>query len=349
LKPRNTPVKAKPELNKSSEIEKPRRFSKQISKNDLNISNIDKSGIKSKKELDSSNIGIRTNKSTTNLKKDRLVTPTRSRQMTDDKMIKKDNSFINSKMIIKRDPSKSIFKTRANEEFFNQNQGSDGVNLVLKPKDRDDSCEQEDDHSSNRRVKEDKYYTDIVITPIDRFKNEKESHRSDVIVQETERINETKQKYNRPIQEDVKPNERSSVSTKYQYNEIKDEYKEQTNKQLFDKHNEAPKKIEVQIGNKEIVKSEQHIKEPSVSELLKQMKLMSDRQLLLIDSIDKIQENTKEQFDFMNTRIKKLENTVSYLVNFIQNVKKENSDEINNPTSGRNVFETIMLELKVIH
>jgi hypothetical protein len=377
-KPKTTPIKAKQaELNKSNEVEKPRRFSKKVSKNDLNISGIEKSYIKHKKnDLDTSNVertGVRINKSTTNLQKQRSVTPSRAKHLTEDKIAnKKDNSFINSKMVIKRDPSHSIFKTRANDKFFKQNQSSDGVNLVLKSKEEYELDAEDREEVTERIEANDEFNSnDIeIITPVDRYKHDKESHRVEEILsnreEEThnndrERI-ETKHVYNKPtIYEEVQPvtyspsNHENNVNTKYKYGGGSDKT-EITNKQTFDKHIDAPRRdFDVQILAKERVvnrPAEQTFgkKEPDISELLKQMKMMSDKQLLLIDSIEKIQDNTKEQFDFMSNRINKLENTVSYLVNYIQNIKKDSSTgdiESCGAKSNRNVFDLILSELKV--
>ena len=47
---------------------------------------------------------------------------------------KEDNTFVNSKMVIKRDPEHSIFKTPANQEFFSSASKDEEIQIVFKEK-----------------------------------------------------------------------------------------------------------------------------------------------------------------------------------------------------------------------
>jgi hypothetical protein len=60
-----------------------------------------------------------------------------------------------------------------------------------------------------------------------------------------------------------------------------------------------------------------------LEDVLKQMKFLSDKQLFLIDSIEKIQEHSKKENEALQGRITHLEGQVDYLMDFIKNIKPQ--------------------------
>ena len=67
---------------------------------------------------------------------------------------KEDNTFVNSKMIINRDPEHSIFKTPANQEFFSNASKDEEIQIVFKEKKENILVEENLTEKSNQMMEE---------------------------------------------------------------------------------------------------------------------------------------------------------------------------------------------------
>jgi hypothetical protein len=245
------------------------------------------------------------------------------------------------------------------------------------PRDEDDENVKEEEDNEVGTM-------NYVVTPLDRFKKTQE-HNDHKEVREVDKIvinenmniiNETKSIYTRQTEKYEQAHvieNNNRISDKHRddkYSDIKTNYtyerSEIKNKQIFDNKQESARRQHNDSYNSNMMTmkdinvrkpdspKQPKRDQPDVSEILKQMKYMSDKQLILIDSIDKIQQNTKDQFDFMNNRINKLENTVNQLVSYIQNIRKDTNTkqpeiaELDIAKSSRSVFDAILQEIKVI-
>lgn len=254
---------------------------------------------------------------------------------------KEDNSFINEKMVIKPDPKHSIFKTNRNKEFFNKAKQQPDI-LVVDKKVNHYSEMQNNINSNKDEVENENDYNEV---------NE---------VNENEEVSHTIDEYNANKEEDNEYNKKklnnNNNETNYLgNNEEKNEYKqeepnqhntlEQTFKNKTAKFNDEPIIKNEQI-EKEKPKQQSPIKSsnnPSSNEtmlinsLLSQMNSLSSKQLLLIDTIELIQQETQTQFDALNNKISTLESTVDSLANQLTIIKsspppqrsKPNQNDIN--------------------
>lgn len=97
------------------------------SKNELttNIKNSDENELKAQKSFPNKNIRDKS--------RDKLSTSISNNKKEISVNRKSDNTFVNSKMAIKRNPKYSIFKTQANKEFFTKTKNKDGdVEILFK-------------------------------------------------------------------------------------------------------------------------------------------------------------------------------------------------------------------------
>jgi hypothetical protein len=90
---------------------------KAITNTKINKKDMNTSGLLDNEKVANTRKSMKSNKSI--VKVERSLTPSKSRHLnTSEDKNRKDSSFVNSKMVIRRDPTHSIFKTPANEQFF---------------------------------------------------------------------------------------------------------------------------------------------------------------------------------------------------------------------------------------
>jgi hypothetical protein len=239
------------------------------------------------------------------------------RSVTPKRIINRDTSsgkIVDSKMVIKDNPKRSIFKSKVNENFFKQN--NDGFNIVIKAKENIQAYQQMSQLDDEEAKVEDKA--------------ENENFEENSV--EDQNLNKNPEKFEQ--NESNEKEEIQDVILTIQNEPIihKNEIFESTFK---------PKTTDEIPFRKIEPKEQQH---PDITELLKQMKLMSDKQLLLIDSIDKIQNNTQGQLEVMNNKINKLETTVTSLVDYIQTFKKDFKLEQLDQNSPENILKVTRID-----
>ena len=233
---------------------------------------------------------------------------------------KKDLSFVNQKMVIKPDPSKSIFNSNMNMAFFNQDKNLKGDVIVI-------PNENKSNYNTYNNFYKPKFERDEK-EEISENENEKESKK------------EIKSNFREKIDKDFDNNlnninELINLDAKIKTNSIKDIDNLIEDKNNFNKKEEINHDISVDnhienfennntnmISNDEIVNNT-NINNTSINNdknntnlinlLLTEVRALSNKQITLLDLMDEIQTNTQEQIENLNQKIVDLDSTVKDL------------------------------------
>ena len=232
---------------------------------------------------------------------------------------KKDFSFVNQKMVIKPDPSKSIFNSNMNMAFFNQDKNLNGDVIVIpnenrsnyntynnfyKPKfDKDENEEKNENEKESKKEKrrniKDKIDKDFnnninkineLITLDSKIKTDNSNH-IDNLIQDENNISK-KEEINNDISEDnhiVENNENNNTNII-------------SNEEMIDKTN---------INNSSLNNNKNNTN--LINLLLNEVRALSNKQITLLDLMDEIQTNTQEQIENLNQKIVDLNSTVKDL------------------------------------
>ena len=233
---------------------------------------------------------------------------------------KKDLSFVNQKMVIKPDPSKSIFNSNMNMAFFNQDKNLKGDVIVI-------PNENKSNYNTYNNFYKPKFEKDEK-EEMSENENEKESKK------------ELKSNFREKIDKDFDNNlnninELINLDAKIKTNSIKDIDNLIEDKNNFNKKEEINHDISVDnhienfennntnmISNDEIVNNN-NINNTSINNdknntnlinlLLTEVRALSNKQITLLDLMDEIQTNTQEQIENLNQKIVDLDSTVKDL------------------------------------
>ena len=232
---------------------------------------------------------------------------------------KKDLSFVNQKMVIKPDPSKSIFNSNMNMAFFNQDKNLNGDVIVIPNENRSN-------YNTFNNFYKPKFEKD---EKEEMNENEKESKK------------EIKSNFREKIDKDFDNNlnninELITLDAKIKTNNIKDIDNLIQDKNSFNKKEEINNDISVDnhleniennntniISNDELVNINAKINNTSINNdknnanlinlLLTEVRALSNKQITLLDLMDEIQTNTQEQIENLNQKIIDLDSTVKDL------------------------------------
>ena len=221
---------------------------------------------------------------------------------------KKDFSFVNQKMVIKPDPSKSIFNSNMNMAFFNQDKNLNGDVIVIPNENRNNY----NTYNNFYKSKFDKDENE------EKNENEKESRK--------EKRGNIREKIDHDFDNNVNNiNELLSLDAKIKTDNVKhinnltkgensDNKKEESNNDInVDNHivenNENNNKNI--ISNEEIM-NKSNINNTSVNNdknntnlinlLLTEVRALSNKQITLLDLMDEIQTSTQEQIENLNQK-----------------------------------------------
>ena len=222
---------------------------------------------------------------------------------------KKDFSFVNQKMVIKPDPSKSIFNSNMNMAFFNQDKNLNGDVIVIpnenrsnyntynnfyKPKfDKDENEEKNENEKESKKEKKrnirDKIDKDFnnninnineLITLDSKIKTDNSNH-IDNLIQDENNISK-KEEINNDISVDnhiVENNENNNINII-------------SNEEMIDKTNINNTGLNNDKNNANLINL-----------LLNEVRALSNKQITLLDLMDEIQTNTQEQIENLNQKI----------------------------------------------
>ena len=203
-----------------------------------------------------------------------------------------DNTFINEKMKIRTDPSKSIFRTSPNSAFFNQVKNKNEDIIVMAKGE-----------------------------PIKYDYNENIEFQNDNKIKENKIQNNEKQIYNKPnkIENNKTDNENNTLK---EQDKLKTKYK---NEIKIKNINNKPKQKRDNINtNNTSNKKNQKVDSVMINKLLLQMNDLSVKQLSLIDVMENIQINATQKIKALNDKIFSLDSLVDDLTNELNELKSQN-------------------------
>lgn len=226
-----------------------------------------------------------------------------------------DGKFVNSKMVIKRDPNYSIFKTKVNNEFFSNAPKEEQIQIIVAEKK-------------------------------EKLQNETQVEQSEPLmnyVKENPRIEQKQRNKDMPRAIDQHHHENTNMTSNSEESLRKQQdsgISQLSLKIEKDSNVKSQAQIQNNHNNQNNHKTQEYIYHSNVNsnqnkleDVLKQMKFLSDKQIFLIDSIEKIQECSKKENEELQGRIKQLEGQVQHLMEFIKNFEKnENLRHVSSPS-----------------
>ena len=200
---------------------------------------------------------------------------------------KDDNSFVNEKMVIKTNPERSIFKSGKNKAFFNKENNRGDVVLVDK---KVKQHEEEIAEGNRNDIEEDKDMNINVNVNVDNQ------------IENNVNIN------NNSYQEKPSMHDKQLYKEQPIVNETLNEVKPINNNSNNNYNN-----------NRSNVDNNSKM----INALLSQMNMLSSKQILLLDTITQIQNDTQSQINTLNTKITSLESTLSSLSKQLISIKSQ--------------------------
>ena len=222
----------------------------------------------------------------------------------------KNYSFINQKMVIKPDPSKSIFNMKKNFAFFKQNNNSDSKNknliIISNRNDNDNNIKKNFHNTFEGFYKNENFRKDNIIN------NEEEEKKIDnkLSINSMKNIEENMKKIDNDYDKNKeKINKLISLDAQIKtesINKIESNYISLSNKtKIFNQNNEISQsnQKEKKINNNENL----------IRVLLTEVRELSEKQISLLDLMDDIQTTTQIKIEELNNRIITLEDTIKEL------------------------------------
>ena len=231
---------------------------------------------------------------------------------------KKDFSFVNQKMVIKPDPSKSIFNSNMNMAFFNQDKNLNGDVIVIPNENRSNyntynnfykaKFDKDDNEEKNENEKEPR--------------KEKRSNIRDNIDKEFDNnINNINELIT--LDSKIKTDNVKHIDNLIQEENIVNNREEINNDISVDNHIENIENHNTNIISNDEIVNKSNINNTSVNNdknntnlinlLLTEVRALSNKQITLLDLMDEIQTNTQEQIENLNQKIVDLNSTVKDL------------------------------------
>ena len=205
---------------------------------------------------------------------------------------KEDKTFVNEKMVIHHDPSKSIFKTCPNKAFFNNAKKQPDIVVLDKKKNEPNVMEIDD--------------TPIIINEEDKINS----------LADTVKIEEEKK------DEIVNPNDIHMKEVSIE--DLSFSHQHNNNIQEIDTNSNMKKDFTFKaVDNKDNnIKNNEKIS--MINTLLAQMSQLSSKQLLLLDTMEQIQNESTSEITKLNAKIKGLESTLSSLTSQLASIRNSN-------------------------
>ena len=197
---------------------------------------------------------------------------------------KEDNKFVNEKMVIKPNPNHSIFKCQPNQEFFKK--AKKQPDIIVYDKKVNQNAEENTNMDVEEQIDNNEY----------QIENE---NKEEMNVNSNEKMINIDED-NKEIQNEHQPTFNNKTA--------------KFNDNILDNNQEENTPIRNKISNKQNQSPQKQSQAASlINSLLSQMNSLSSKQLVLIDTITSIQNETQSQFDSLNKKITSLENTVDTL------------------------------------
>ena len=232
---------------------------------------------------------------------------------------KKDFSFVNQKMVIKPDPSKSIFNSNMNMAFFNQDKNLNGDVIVIPNENRNnyntynnfykskfDKDENEEKNENEKESRKEKRSN--IRERIDKDFDNNLNNINELITLDAKIKTDNVKHIDNSMHEENSVNKKEEINNDISVDNHIDENKENNNIN--------------NISNDEII-NKSNINNTSVNNdknntnlinlLLTEVRALSNKQITLLDLMDEIQTNTQEQIENLNQKIVDLNSTVKDL------------------------------------
>ncbi len=242
-----------------------------------------------------------------------------------------DNTFVDEKMVIKRDPNKSISKAKPNMDFFKNVNKQQDIIVLAKGKNNfkyDDNNEnfvvtkKKDNNNNNNEVNNNE-------------KKEKNKESLNNVKNNEENLNIKKEKINSNIQ-NKNENNNNFQNDENQLINSQNKKKSYSNKNNNINNNHSKKNSNNNIknnfdenkynnnNNNEFNYNINNINPNLINSLIEQMNSLSQKQIILIDTIDKIQSSTNDKINKLDNKILSLENNIESLNNKLNNIRSNN-------------------------
>ena len=250
---------------------------------------------------------------------------------------KKDNSFVNQKMIIKPDPNKSIFNSNKNMAFFQQNKNQNEDVIVIPNENRGKYNTYDNFYKSNFNKEENE-------EEINNDEEEIGQNQKDEIEKEntTNTIEDINKNYDKNINS---INELITLDSKIKQDNSIDHIENIINDNNINKNDELNNNIDKKDDNNNInnnintennnLNNQNDINNPNgnnngnntnlINILLSEVKALSNKQITLLDLMDEIQTNTQQQIEDLNQKIIDLKTDVKDLNHQLYVLQREQS------------------------
>ena len=232
---------------------------------------------------------------------------------------KKDFSFVNQKMVIKPDPSKSIFNSNMNMAFFNQDKNLNGDVIVIPNENRNnyntynnfykskfDKDENEEKNENEKESRKEKRSN--IRERIDKDFDNNLNNINELITLDAKIKTDNVKHIDNSMHEENSVNKKEEINNNISVDNHIDENKENNNINNIS-NDEIINKSNINNTNVNNDKNNTNL----INLLLTEVRALSNKQITLLDLMDEIQTNTQEQIENLNQKIVDLNSTVKDL------------------------------------
>ena len=232
---------------------------------------------------------------------------------------KKDFSFVNQKMVIKPDPSKSIFNSNMNMAFFNQDKNLNGDVIVIPNENRNnyntynnfykskfDKDENEEKNENEKESRKEKRSN--IRERIDKDFDNNLNNINELITLDAKIKTDNVKHIDNSMHEENSINKKEEINNDISVDNHIDENKENNNINNIS-NDEIINKSNINNTNVNNDKNNTNL----INLLLTEVRALSNKQITLLDLMDEIQTNTQEQIENLNQKIVDLNSTVKDL------------------------------------
>ena len=232
---------------------------------------------------------------------------------------KKDFSFVNQKMVIKPDPSKSIFNSNMNMAFFNQDKNLNGDVIVIPNENRNnyntynnfykskfDKDENEEKNENEKESRKEKRSN--IRERIDKDFDNNLNNINELITLDAKIKTDNVKHIDNSMHEENSVNKKEEINNDISVDNHIDENKENNNINNIS-NDEIINKSNINNTNVNNDKNNTNL----INLLLTEVRALSNKQITLLDLMDEIQTNTQEQIENLNQKIVDLNSTVKDL------------------------------------
>ena len=232
---------------------------------------------------------------------------------------KKDFSFVNQKMVIKPDPSKSIFNSNMNMAFFNQDKNLNGDVIVIPNENRNnyntynnfykskfDKDENEEKNENEKESRKEKRSN--IRERIDKDFDNNLNNINELITLDAKIKTDNVKHIDNSMHEENSVNKKEEINNDISVDNHIDENKENNNINNIS-NDEIINKSNINNTNVNNDKNNTNL----INLLLTEVRALSNKQITLLDLMDEIQTNSQEQIENLNQKIVDLNSTVKDL------------------------------------